>query len=170
MMMNPGMMLKKNEKVNNGVEGSGTNWEKIKSQQSDKFSLFVGNLDSMVNEELLSNFFQKWGKIFSVRVMRAKGKGTSRGFGFVTYYQEQDMKAARQQANGQKILENPIRLVRNVPYPSIFSKKQDQVYIKKLNKLANVSDLESVLGEFGEVFSSKIATTMTGESLGYGYL
>jgi RNA recognition motif-containing protein len=69
-----------------GFEGNVTNWDKIKTQQNDKFSLFVGNLDSMVNEELLSNFFQKWGRIFSVRIMRAKGKGTSRGFGFVTYY------------------------------------------------------------------------------------
>jgi RNA recognition motif-containing protein len=121
MMMNPAMMMK-NEKVKmTGMEGSGTNWEKIRSQQSDKFSLFVGNLDSMVNEDLLSNFFQKWGRIFSVRVMRAKGKGTSRGFGFVTYYQQEDMKAARLQANGQKILENPIRVVRNVPQPSVFS-------------------------------------------------
>lgn len=67
------------------------NWNKVRGQQSDKFSLFVGNLDSMVNEETLMNYFQKYGKIFSVRVMRHKGKGTSRGFGFVTFFSKEDM-------------------------------------------------------------------------------
>jgi RNA recognition motif-containing protein len=45
----------------------------------------------MANEETLMNYFQKYGKIFSVRVMRNKGKGTSRGFGFVTFFAKEDM-------------------------------------------------------------------------------
>jgi len=33
--------------------------------------------------------------------MRNKGKGTSRGFGFITYYQKEDAQTARRETNGQ---------------------------------------------------------------------
>ena len=73
------------------------------------------------------NYFQKFGKIFSVRVMRIKGKGTSRGFGFVTFYAKEDMQKvminiiniqARRESNGQQIMENHIRVMRCVEDPS----------------------------------------------------
>lgn len=72
----------------------------------------------MVIEETLMNYFQKFGKIFSVRVMRIKGKGTSRGFGFVTFYAKEDMQKARRESNGQQIMENHIRVMRCVEDPS----------------------------------------------------
>ena len=55
-------------------------------------TLYVGDLDEFVTEAHLREAFGKYGAVFSVRVMRSTGKGTSRGYGFVTFYSQQDGK------------------------------------------------------------------------------
>jgi hypothetical protein len=48
-------------------------------------TLYVGNLDEIVNEEILFNFFINYGRIQSIKVMRRPDNFESRGFGFITF-------------------------------------------------------------------------------------
>lgn len=146
------------------------NWTKIRQQQQDKHSLFVGNLDLNLIEDNLMNFFQKYGKIFSVRVMRNKGKGTSRGFGFITYHQKEDAQKARRETNGQQIMENYIRVMRKVEQPTVFKNKNQQIYINNIAKSTTLVELEEAFQQFGEILSCKIAYDQNGKSLGYAYM
>lgn len=59
-----------------------TNSEEV-SQNSDKQTLYVGNLPYKANEAVVRELFEKYGPVFSVRLVKDKQTGRRRGFGFV---------------------------------------------------------------------------------------
>lgn len=50
-------------------------------------TLYVGNLDSNVTEELLFSYFSKYGLIYSLKIPKDRQTKISRGFGFVNFFQ-----------------------------------------------------------------------------------
>lgn len=72
--------------------------------------LYVGDLEELVTEEMLFNYFSKFGFIYSVRVLRDFRNKKSRGFAFVTFYVLREADNARINANHDQILSNPIRV------------------------------------------------------------
>jgi RNA recognition motif-containing protein len=50
--------------------------------------LYVGNLTPEVNEERLTNFFSKFGKVVDALIVKDRDDHKSRGFGFVTFEHE----------------------------------------------------------------------------------
>lgn len=49
-------------------------------------TLYIGDLEEQITEEMLYSVFIKFGPIFSLRVMKDFHTKKSRGFGFVSYY------------------------------------------------------------------------------------
>lgn len=47
--------------------------------------LFIGGLDYRTNDESLKSFYEQWGEIVDVVVMKDNQTKRSRGFGFITY-------------------------------------------------------------------------------------
>lgn len=47
--------------------------------------LFIGGLDYRTNDDSLKAFFEQWGEIVDVVVMKDPVTKRSRGFGFITY-------------------------------------------------------------------------------------
>lgn len=55
------------------------------SEQSDeRQTLYVGNLPYRANEAVVRELFEKYGSVYSVRLVKDKQTGRRRGFGFVT--------------------------------------------------------------------------------------
>jgi len=65
-------------------------------------TLFVGRLSYDTSEHKLKREFELYGPIKKVRVIADK-EGKSRGYGFVEYEKERDMKSAYKQADGKKV-------------------------------------------------------------------
>lgn len=66
------------------------------SQTARNYStLYIGDLEEQITEEMLYSVFIKFGPIFSLRVMKDFQTKKSRGFGFVSYYNLQDAKTAK---------------------------------------------------------------------------
>ena len=55
-------------------------------------TLYVGDLEEHITEEMLYNYFLKFGVIYSVRVMRDIHYKKSRGFAFITFYDSKEGK------------------------------------------------------------------------------
>lgn len=47
--------------------------------------LFIGGLDYRTNDQSLKQFYEQWGEIVDVVVMKDPQTKRSRGFGFITY-------------------------------------------------------------------------------------
>jgi len=66
-------------------------------------TLFVGNLDWGVTQEDLQQEFSKFGDIEEAVVITDKFSGKSKGFGFVTYKNDEDSEKAKKEMNEQEI-------------------------------------------------------------------
>ncbi|KAH9941659.1 uncharacterized protein BXZ73DRAFT_41403 [Epithele typhae] len=68
----------------------------------DPCNLFIKNLDTSIDSNVLFSHFRQFGQIVSARVMRNEA-GESRGFGFVSYQAPDQAAAAMNTMNGQQL-------------------------------------------------------------------
>lgn len=57
-------------------------------------SIYVGNLQYSSTEEQIEQLFSEYGKVSSVKLIKDRETGRSRGFGFVEMEEEEGAKAA----------------------------------------------------------------------------
>ena len=77
-------------------------------------NIYVGNLSYKLNEDDLRQVFEEYGEITSVKIIKDKYSGRSKGFAFVEMAEEEEAKAAINELNGtehdgRKIVVNEAR-------------------------------------------------------------
>jgi len=68
-----------------------------------KKNLFIGSLAYSTTDESLAEFFAQIGEVESAKVMTDRDTGRSRGFGFVTFVNEEDNQKAVEQLDGKEL-------------------------------------------------------------------
>ncbi|KAL2629789.1 hypothetical protein R1flu_014475 [Riccia fluitans] len=68
-----------------------------------EYRCFVGGLAWATNENRLEDAFKPYGEVVESRVINDRETGRSRGFGFVTFAQEQSMRDAIESMNGKEL-------------------------------------------------------------------
>ncbi|KAD3066500.1 hypothetical protein E3N88_34380 [Mikania micrantha] len=68
-----------------------------------EYRCFVGGLAWATTDESLENAFAKYGEILESKIINDRETGRSRGFGFVTFKDEQSMRDAIEAMNGQSL-------------------------------------------------------------------
>lgn len=62
--------------------------------------LYVGNIEWGVTEEELKSGFEEFGEVEEAIIIKDKMSGRSKGFGFVTFVNDEDADNATEQLNG----------------------------------------------------------------------
>ncbi len=95
-------------------EGGGKVWEdpSLLEWDSSHFRLFCGDLGGEVSDDLLYKSFAPYGSIVKARVVRDKRTTKSKGFGFVSFREADDMLRAWREMNGKYIGSHPVKLSR----------------------------------------------------------
>jgi len=75
---------------------------------SQSLNLYVKNLEDEVTNERLAQEFSRYGELISARVMRNEPTGTSRGFGFVWFKNNEDGMKALEEMNGKVLVNQPL--------------------------------------------------------------
>ena len=65
-------------------------------------NIYVGNLNQRVNKYDLKEIFEEYGKVISVKIIKDKHTGRSKGFAFVEMDNMHDAKNAINELNGNK--------------------------------------------------------------------
>ncbi|CAH3109058.1 unnamed protein product [Porites lobata] len=79
----------------------------------DKKRLYVGSLSYNTTDESLRAFFEEIGEVSDARVvMEREDETRSRGFGFVTFYEEKNVQKAIEQLNGEELDGRTIKVSR----------------------------------------------------------
>ncbi|KAJ9561156.1 hypothetical protein OSB04_006316 [Centaurea solstitialis] len=68
-----------------------------------EYRCFVGGLAWATSEHSLEEAFSQYGKIVDSKIINDRETGRSRGFGFVTFEQEQSLRDAIEGMNGQSL-------------------------------------------------------------------
>jgi nucleolin len=72
--------------------------------------IYVGNLPWSVDDGKLNELFSEFGEIEEATVIKDKFNGRSKGFGFVTFKNEESAKKAISEMNDKEIEERKIRV------------------------------------------------------------
>ncbi len=78
--------------------------------------LYVGNLDYNLDESQLQKYFEKYGEVSSVTIIKDKDTGESKGYGFVEMADKEGGKKALERMNGSEV--NGRRIKVNIARPS----------------------------------------------------
>eukprot|EP00850_Spirogloea_muscicola_P023587 SM000369S13633 [mRNA] locus=s369:40978:41797:- [translate_table: standard] len=68
-----------------------------------EFRCFVGGLAWATDDARLGDAFRSFGEVIDAKVINDRETGRSRGFGFVTFADEQAMNAAIGEMNGKEL-------------------------------------------------------------------
>jgi len=72
--------------------------------------LYVGNLSWHTTDEELRQAFERFGSVTDARVITDRETGRSRGFGFVTFAQDEDASTAVSGMDGAQLDGRPIKV------------------------------------------------------------
>jgi RNA recognition motif-containing protein len=116
--------------------------------------LYIGNLDSEVNEEGLFSIFSRYGSIQSMKIMRHVITHESRGFGFVTFRSNQEALKAQKEMQGTKFFRNTIKVYLKEQYNRL--DPQANLVITEFPSSLTEAELLALGEKQGPVFSVKI--------------
>lgn len=104
--------VKRNGKLIHLRKGGGKVWEDktLDEWPENDFRLFAGDIGNEVTDDLLANAFRKYKSFTKAKVVRDKGTGKTRGFGFISFNHPEDMVAALREINGKYIGNRPVVL------------------------------------------------------------
>jgi heterogeneous nuclear ribonucleoprotein A1/A3 len=136
--------------------------------------LFIGGLDFKTTEETLKEHFEKWGEVVDVVVMKDPNSKRSRGFGFITYKEENSVDEA-QGSRPHTIDGKKVESKRAVPRTET-GRAQSQATVKKLfvgglGQDIEASHLSEYFGQFGVVENVHVVTEKeTGKKRGFAFV
>ena len=155
-----------------------------REKKPQEANLYVRRIAPEFNQSDLQSYFQQFGTVLSCKIEKWQD-GTSRGFGYLQYEEEEKAVNAINQANGAeltKTVTDPNGTQRTVTCKievSSFKKKEERneveqpftnLYVKNLPKNCNEEMLKSLFQRFGEIESVHIQKDPQGALLDYGFI
>ncbi|KAK3018101.1 hypothetical protein RJ639_004786, partial [Escallonia herrerae] len=133
-------------------------------------SLYVGDLETTVNDGQLYDLFNQVAQVTSVRVCRDQHKHASLGYAYVNFSSPQDAATAMEVLNFTPVNGKPIRIMYSHRDPSIRKSGYANIFIKNLDSSIDNKALHDTFASFGTVLSCKVANDGSGQSKGYGFI
>lgn len=96
------------------------------SSENNGNCVYISNLNKILNEDDIKEKFSKFGPIAEINIIKEPNNNESRGFGFITFENSKDAKAAVDQMNGYELKGKTInvdfskRLKPRQPTPGIY--------------------------------------------------
>ena len=134
-----------------------------------KNNIFVKGIPKTTTPREVYEYFLKFGDISSAKIMEDE-IGNHFGYGYITYYNENDAEKAITESNGKKIWDSILQVTK-------FQKKNERgyneieidshkMYISNFPQTYNVEDLKKFCQEYGNVQNCEILTDKLGQKFG----
>lgn len=133
----------------------------------DITKLFIGGLNWDTDEEKLSNYFSKYGRVVDLKIMRDNATGRSRGFGFLTFDSPGAVDAVVQT---QHVLDgkviDPKRAI-----PRDEQDKTGKIFVGGIGADVRPKEFEQFFAQYGAIIDAQLMLDKdTGRSRGYGFV
>jgi len=139
-------------------------------ERNQDATIYVGNLDQKVHEELLWELFIQCGPVVNVHIPRDKISGEHQGYGFVEFRTEEDADYSIKIMHMIKLFGKPIK----VNKATQDKKTQDigaNIFVGNLDPEVDEKALYETFSAFGNVVSARInRENATGTSQRYGFV
>lgn len=139
-------------------------------ERNQEATLYVGNIDLKVTEEILWELFLQCGPVVSVQIPRDKITGDHNGYGFVEFKSEEDADYAIKIMHLIKLYGKPIK-VNKASQDKRTQEVGANLFIGNLDPDVDEKTLFDTFNSFGLILSTKIARDPeSGASKGYGFV
>lgn len=129
--------------------------------------MFIGGLNWDTTEEVLVQYFSKFGEVTDYTIMRDGATGKSRGFGFLTF---KDPRSVDEVIKTDHILDG--KLID--PKRAIAREEQDKVgkiFVGGIDPMVNEKDFNDFFAQFGSIIDAQLMIDKdTGRSRGFGFI
>ena len=139
-------------------------------ERNQEATLFVGNLDPQVNEEILWELFTQCGPVQKIYLPKDKVSQTHNGFAFVELRTMEDADYAIKILHMMKLFNNPIK-VNKLTQDKRVQEVGANLFVGNLSEDINEKSLKDIFSSFGVVLSTKIMRDPeSGISRHYGFV
>jgi RNA-binding protein 39 len=139
-------------------------------------TVFVYHLATSVTEDYLIDFFnQNAGKVNSVRLIKDKFTGRSKGFGYVEFQEEESVKFALKlagtQVQGHELMVKTSEAEKNIIHSAQTGGGAiTRLYFKPVPDELNEDDMRMLFESVGPTDGVELRKNVHGQRLGYGYV
>ncbi|ODV96258.1 hypothetical protein PACTADRAFT_16401 [Pachysolen tannophilus NRRL Y-2460] len=133
----------------------------------DAGKMFIGGLNWETTEESLRNYFEKYGEIIDLTIMKDTNTGKSRGFGFLTF---KDSSSVDEVVKSSHVLDgkliDPKRAI-----PKEEQEKTGKIFVGGIAPEVNEKDFNDYFSQFGNIIDAQLMIDKdTGRSRGFGFV
>ncbi|RKP02235.1 hypothetical protein CXG81DRAFT_6360, partial [Caulochytrium protostelioides] len=141
-------------------------------ERNQDASVFVGNLDERVTDDLISELLTQAGPVVNVHLPKDRITGQHQGYGFVEFASEQDAEYAIRIMSLIKLYGRPLRINRASQDAPATLDVGATLFVGNLDPSTTDDDLQAAFSAFGHlIHPPRIARDpTTGESKGYGFV
>lgn len=139
-------------------------------ERNQEATVYVGNLDSKMNEDLVWEIFLQCGPIVNVHIPRDKVTNEHQGYGFVEFKSEEDADYAIKIIHMVKAYGKPIK-VNKATQDKRTQEVGANVFVGNIHDDVDEKMLRDVFSSFGIVLSTKVMRDPeSGSSKRYGFV
>ncbi|KAF2736974.1 RNA-binding domain-containing protein [Polyplosphaeria fusca] len=148
------------------MSGPAKHWE-----QSKDMTIYIGNLDERVSDQLVWELFIQMGRIDNIHLPKDRVTQTHQGFGFVTFKSEEDAEYAAKILNQIRLFGKPMRVNKASADKQKTIEIGAELFVGNLDGMVDEKTLYDAFHRFGPLISvPKIARDEQNLSKGYGFV
>ena len=141
-------------------------WEEkdFSIRKSTKNNLYIKGIPKNITPREVYEYFKDFGDIFTVKISEDEN-GNHHGYGYITYYNQDDAKKAIDNANGKKIWNSEIEVTYS-NYNRSHENQIHKIYVNNLPEKYSSEELKKLCEEISPVQSCNIFTDNQGKLFG----
>ncbi|ODM95845.1 CUGBP Elav-like family member 5 [Orchesella cincta] len=135
----------------------------------DAIKMFIGQIPKSWNENDVRMYFEQYGPIYMVNVLRDKVTKQSRGCCFITYFSRKSALEAQNACHNLKTLPGMNHPLQLKPADNE-NRAERKIFVGMLSKKINEMDLRAMFCRFGLIEECSILRDGSGQSRGCGFV
>lgn len=165
---NPQQSQQQQQQQQQALESNNEAQKRVKADISkDNCKMFIGGLNWETTEEGLRNYFNKYGHVIDLKIMKDPNTGRSRGFGFLTF---ESPSSVDEVVKTQHILDGKVI----DPKRSIPREEQDKtgkIFVGGIGADVRPKEFEEFFAKYGTIIDAQLMLDKdTGRSRGFGFV
>jgi len=135
----------------------------------DAIKMFVGQVPRSMDEEALKDFFEQFGPVHQLNVLRDKATGVSRGCCFVTFYKRKHALDAQNDLHNVKTMPGMHHPIQMKPADTE-NRNERKLFIGMVCKKLNEEDIKDMFIQFGPIEECTVLRDDNGISRGCAFV